>query len=111
MRPTGFTPTFQKHAGRLCLGVFVHPFDRDAFNPVRTGLALMRGMRALWPDDFGWKQPPYEYEAERLPIDVIAGGTWTREWAEGRHAWEDFDAREQADTEAFRDERRPYLVY
>jgi len=111
VRPTGFTPTFQKHAGRLCLGVFVHPVDREAFNPVRTGLALMRGIRELWPRDFGWKQPPYEYETERLPIDVIAGGTWTREWAEGRHRWDDFDARERADTSAFRAERSEYLLY
>jgi uncharacterized protein YbbC (DUF1343 family) len=111
VRPTGFTPTFQKHAGRLCLGVFVHPVDREAFDPVRTGLALMRGIRALWPDEFGWTQPPYEYETERLPIDVIAGGTWTREWVEGRHAWPDFDARERADCEAFRAERGPYLLY
>ena len=111
VRPTGFTPTFQKHAGELCLGVFVHPVDRETFNPVRTGLALMRGIRMLWPDGFAWKQPPYEYETERLPIDVIAGGTWTREWSEGRHAWSDFDDRERADTGAFRAERQPYLLY
>jgi uncharacterized protein YbbC (DUF1343 family) len=111
VRPTGFTPTFQKHAGRLCLGVFVHPVDREVFNPVRTGLALMRGLYELWPRDFGWKPPPYEYEAERLPIDVIAGGTWTREWVEGRYPWEDFDARERADAAAFRDERSEYLLY
>lgn len=111
VRPTGFTPTFQKHAGRLCLGVFVHPVDRDAFNPVRTGLALLRGICALWPDDFRWKQPPYEYETERLPIDVIAGGPWTREWSEGRLPWPDFDERERTDTEAFRAERGAYLLY
>jgi len=111
VRATGFQPTFQKHAGRVCLGVFVHPVDRATFNPVRTGLALLRGIVALHPGDFAWKQPPYEYEHERLPIDVISGGPWVREWAEGKHPWSDFDQRERADAAAFERERRDYLLY
>ncbi len=111
VRPTGFQPGFQKHAGRLCRGVFVHPVDRKAFNPVRTGLALLRGIVALYPDRFQWKQPPYEYETERLPIDVIAGGPWVREWAEGRHPWREYDEHERADAAAFEADRRDYLLY
>jgi uncharacterized protein YbbC (DUF1343 family) len=110
-RPTGFTPTFQKHAGRVCLGVFVHPVDRAAFNPVRTGLALLRGIATLWPDAFAWKQPPYEYEHEKLPIDVIAGGPWVREWCEGRQPWAGLEERERADVDAFEKERREFLMY
>ena len=110
-RPVFFTPTFQKHAGRLCLGVFVHPVDRKAFNPVRTGLALLRGIVALYPGRFEWKQPPYEYERQRLPIDIIAGGPWVREWAEGRHPWSAYDDRERLDVAAFERERRGYLLY
>jgi uncharacterized protein YbbC (DUF1343 family) len=111
VRPTAFQPTFQKHAGRVCHGVFVHPVDRAAFNPVRTGLSLLRGIVERHPRGFAWKQPPYEYEHERAPIDVIAGGPWVREWAEGRHGWADLDARERADVAAFEAERRPYLLY
>jgi len=111
VRATGFQPTFQKHAGRVCHGVFVHPVDRDAFNPVRTGLALLRGIVALHGQAFQWKQPPYEYETERLPIDVIAGGPWVREWAEGRRPWSELDERERADVAAFEQERREYLLY
>ena len=111
VRPTGFQPGFQKHAGRLCLGVFVHPVDRKAFNPVRTGLALLRGIVALYPGRFEWKQPPYEYERERLPIDVISGGPWVREWSEGQHPWSDYDEKERADAAAFQIERRDHLLY
>jgi len=111
IRPTGFQPGFQKHAGKLCLGVFVHPTDRQAFNPVRTALALLRGIVALYPGRFAWKQPPYEYETEKLPIDVISGGPWVREWAEGRHPWSDYDEKERADAAAFQAERRNYLLY
>jgi uncharacterized protein YbbC (DUF1343 family) len=110
-RPTGFTPTFKKHAGMLCRGVFVHPRDRAAFNPVVTGLALLRGIVELWPKAFAWKRPPYEYEHEKLPIDVIAGGPWVREWAEGRHPWDELVEKQRADSTRFEDERRPFLLY
>ena len=111
VRATGFLPTFQKHAGKVCLGVFVHPVDRDAFHPVRTGLALLRGIASLYPRDFLWKQPPYEYETVKLPVDVIAGGPFVREWAEGRHPWRAFLEREREDTGAFERERREFLLY
>ena len=111
VRPTGFQPTFQKHAGKVCHGAFVHPVDRASFNPVRTGLALLRGIVERHPKDFAWKQPPYEYEHEKLPIDVISGGPWVREWAEGRHGWADLDAREEEAAGQFADERREYLLY
>jgi len=111
VRPTGFQPTFQKHAGKTCRGVFVHPVERTDFNPVRTGLALLRGIVTLCDGSFEWKQPPYEYEHERLPIDVIAGGPWVREWAEGKRPWAEFDERERADVAAFEQERREFLLY
>jgi uncharacterized protein YbbC (DUF1343 family) len=111
VRPTGFQPTFQKHAARTCRGVIVHPVDRAAFNPVRTGLSLLRGIATLYELEFRWKQPPYEYEHERLPIDVIAGGTWVREWAEGKRPWSEYDERERADVAAFEQERREFLLY
>jgi uncharacterized protein YbbC (DUF1343 family) len=111
VRATGFLPTFQKHAGAVCLGVFVHPFDRRSFNPVRTGLALLRGIAELHPGEFRWKQPPYEYETEKLPIDVIAGGPWVRDWVEGRHGWGELVEKERSDVEAFARERREFLLY
>jgi uncharacterized protein YbbC (DUF1343 family) len=111
VRVTGFLPTFQKHAGRVCHGVFVHPVDRQAFKPVRTGLALLRGIVTLCGDAFQWKQPPYEYEHHRLPIDVIAGGPWVREWAEGRRPWPELEEKEGEDVATFERERREFLLY
>jgi uncharacterized protein YbbC (DUF1343 family) len=111
VRTTAFQPTFQKHAGRVCFGVFVHPVDRAAFNPVRTGLALLRGIVERHGSAFAWKQPPYEYEHEKLPIDVISGGPWVREWAEGRIGWSDYDAQEAAAVADFDGERSNFLLY
>jgi uncharacterized protein YbbC (DUF1343 family) len=72
-RPVVFQPTFQKHAGVSCGGCQIHVRDRRAFRPVLTGMALIDVIREQDPASFAWKPPPYEYEHDKQPIDVIAG--------------------------------------
>jgi uncharacterized protein YbbC (DUF1343 family) len=81
-RPLVFEPTFHKHAGQACGGVQVHVTDRAAFRPLLTYTAAIAAIRELWPDRFAWKEPPYEYETEKLPIDILAGGPRWREMVE-----------------------------
>jgi uncharacterized protein YbbC (DUF1343 family) len=71
-RETYFQPTFQKFAGELCTGAQLHITDRDAFQPFQTGVEIIRRLRKL--KEFAWKQPPYEYETEKLPIEILLGG-------------------------------------
>jgi uncharacterized protein YbbC (DUF1343 family) len=73
VRPCHFEPGFQKHAGVLCGGGQLHVLDDAAFRPVRTAVAILAAARALAPDDFLWREPPYEYESEKLPIDILWG--------------------------------------
>ena len=68
-----FQPTFQKHAGKLCGGAQIHIVNREKFKPFKTGVAVLKAMHDLYPEDFTWKQPPYEYETEKMPIDILAG--------------------------------------
>lgn len=77
-RPVSFEPTFQKHAGRLCGGAQLHVTDRTVFRSVLTATAVLAAIRELWPAGFRWKQPPYEYEHQKLPIDILTGGTGFR---------------------------------
>lgn len=72
-RPVGFEPTFHKHARQACGGCQIHVTDRRTFRPVLTGLALIEACRRQNPARFAWRPPPYEYEQETLPIDLIAG--------------------------------------
>jgi uncharacterized protein YbbC (DUF1343 family) len=72
-RENYFQPTFQKFAGQLCSGAQVHVVDRNSFRPFKTGVEIIRGIRSLYPSEFEWKQPPYEYEREKLPIEVLLG--------------------------------------
>ena len=59
--------------GQACTGFHIHVTDTELFRPYRTSLALFQTIRALYPDQFAYKPPPYEYEFERLPMDLIIG--------------------------------------
>lgn len=72
-RPCHFEPTFQKHAGRLCGGAQLHLADPVSFEPVRCALEVLSAARALAPDDFAWRLPPYEYEESLPPVDILWG--------------------------------------
>jgi len=73
IRPCHFQPTFQKYAGVICAGGQLHITDPDTFHPVRTAVAILRAVRALAPQEFRWSSPPYEYEENLMPIDLIWG--------------------------------------
>lgn len=110
-RPHSFMPTFQKHAGELCHGVQVHVLDRQTFRPVRSGIALIKAIHDLYPESFAWQEPPYEYVFDRLPFDVIAGGSTLREQIESGVGIEEIAASWEADEALFQEQRRPSLLY
>jgi uncharacterized protein YbbC (DUF1343 family) len=92
LRPVHFEPSFQKWQGQPCGGLFVHPTDLATFRSYRTTLVLLRAMRELWPQQFAWQQPPYEYETTLLPIDILAGGPAVREFVDGERPLSQLDA-------------------
>jgi uncharacterized protein YbbC (DUF1343 family) len=73
-RETYLQPTFHKFAGELCNGAQLHVTNRNVFQPFQTGVEIIRVLRRLYPKQFAWKQPPYEYETEKLPIEILLGG-------------------------------------
>jgi uncharacterized protein YbbC (DUF1343 family) len=76
-RAAWFQPTFQKFAGEICGGAQLHVTNRDRFMPFRTAVEIIRTIRRIFGESFAWKAPPYEYEYERLPIEVLLGGPVT----------------------------------
>lgn len=110
-RPSGFQPTFQKHAGQSCGGVQIHVLDREVFEPVKVGLAIVKTAFDLYPDEFKLKEPPYEYEYDRNPFDIIAGTANIRKQVE---SGVDLDVIESGWTpglETFKALRRNFLLY
>lgn len=110
-RPAVFVPTFQKHAGETCGGCQIHVVDRDAFRPVRTGVALIAMFRRLDPDRFAWRPPPYEYEHRRPPIDILAGSDALRRQIEASVPLPAIVESWREDEETFVRLREPYLLY
>ena len=110
-RPAVFEPTFQKHAKTTCGGCQIHVTDRAAFRPVLTGAALIQMFRRTNPGKFSWRQPPYEYEHDKLPIDILAGSDTLRQQVEAGLAPTAIADSWRTDETAFRDLRRPFLLY
>jgi uncharacterized protein YbbC (DUF1343 family) len=116
LRDMWFQPTFHKHVGRLCAGVFIHAegphYDHEAFRPWRVQALGFKAIRRLHPDYDLWRDFAYEYEFGKLAIDVINGGPGLREWVDDAGAQaEDLDALTGPDERAWEEERRPYLRY
>jgi uncharacterized protein YbbC (DUF1343 family) len=110
-RPINFLPTFQKHSGEVCGGVFVHVLDREAFEPVFTGIGMVKVLFDMYPGDFKWKNSPYEYVFDRNPFDVIAGTTKLREQIEQKTSVKEIKKSWEKDIEEFCQIRSKYLLY
>jgi uncharacterized protein YbbC (DUF1343 family) len=109
-RPVFFEPTFQKHAKTTCGGVQLHVTDRDAFKPLRAAVELIEEFQAQGPARFAWREPPYEYEHEKMPIDILYGGTGLREAIAGGSVAALVDGWAR-DEDQFRRLREPFLLY
>ena len=117
LRSCFFEPTFHKHAHQLCAGVQIHVedpshYDHKAFQPWRLQALAFRAVRLQQPDYPLWRDFPYEYEHDRLAIDLINGGPGLREWVDDLSAPpEALEALASRDEAAWIDARRPYLLY
>ena len=111
VRPHAFEPTFDKHAGQLCGGVQLHVTDRDAFRPVDAAVHLLAAARALAPDAFAWRSPPYEYETEIPPIDILWGSDDLRRRIDAGEPAHAILADARADVAPFEARAQPWLLY
>ena len=116
LREMWFQPTFHKHVGQLCHGVQIHVdgphYDHAAFRPWRVQALGFKAIRALYPDYDLWRDFPYEYEFDKLAIDVINGGPGLREWVDDDAAMPtDLDRITRVDELAWANVRREFLLY
>jgi len=110
-RPAVFEPTFQKHAKQTCGGCQIHVIARHLFKPVLVGVALAGMFRRTNPSKFAWRQPPYEYEHDKMPIDILAGADTLRTQIEADMPAAEIAASWKADEDAFRAVRERFLTY
>lgn len=116
VRPCYFEPTFQKHSGKLVNGVQIHVdhqnYDPSHFKPFRLISLYFRSVSQVYPNFELWKKPPYEYEKELMPVDMLSGSDFLRCWAEdGSRGPVDLDLYLQEDEHSWEEERQKHLIY
>jgi uncharacterized protein YbbC (DUF1343 family) len=111
LREHSFEPTFHKFAQEVCHGFQIHVTDRDAYRPYLTTLALLQDLIAEHGDRFAWKEPPYEYVTDRLPIDVLIGDPEVRGALESGAPLAPIARSWRAEIDAFRRESLPFRLY
>ena len=116
LRDVTFQPTFHKHVGQMCRGVFIHAegpwYDHEAFKPWRLQALAFKAIRRINPAYDIWRDFPYEYVFDKLAIDVINGSSLLREWVDDAAAERgDLDAITVPDERAWAEERKPFLLY
>ena len=116
LRECWFEPTFHKYAGQLCSGVQIHTddpaYNHEAFRPWRLQALAFKALRTEFPDYPLWRNFPYEYEVDRLAIDVINGSSLLREWVDDAQALpEDLENIAHSDEKSWEEERLAFLLY
>jgi uncharacterized protein YbbC (DUF1343 family) len=111
LRPIIFEPTSGKCTGEACYGFQIHVTNPQTFLPYRTSLALLQATILLYPEDFQYKQPPYEYEFERLPMDLILGDREVRNQLEAGRPICEIEESWQDALSAFDHTRKKYFLY
>ena len=116
LRECWFEPTFHKHAGKLCAGVQIHvedaAYDHDTFRPWRLIALALKSLRTLRPDYDLWRDFAYEYEHDRLAIDLINGSELLRQWVDDPAAIPgDLDALATPDEKSWLEEQESILLY
>jgi uncharacterized protein YbbC (DUF1343 family) len=111
LQDISFRPTFNKWQGELCRGFFIHVTNSLTFQPCRFSLALLSAILAIHRRDFRWKEPPYEYEYNRLPIDLILGDSSLREHLEGSEELNSLQSLWKEELREYLEWREPFLLY
>ena len=111
LRSLMFEPTSGKYAGQTCSGFQLHVTDPERYRPYAVSLALLQAVQQVHPEQFAYKQPPYEYEFERLPMDLILGSRRVREAVERNTPIQELERGWADELAEFCHVRENYLLY
>jgi uncharacterized protein YbbC (DUF1343 family) len=111
LRIVEFEPTSNKWQGDICRGFQMHVTDKQQFRPYRASLSLLQTIRHCHGNDFDWKAPPYEYEHEKMPIDLILGDRQIRDQLCNKTTMSKLENRWHNELTAFDNLRRDYFLY
>ncbi len=111
LREVTYQPTFQKYARELVRGFQLHVIDRNRFRPVMASMAILWAVKRVHPKALDWREPPYEYEKERMPIDLIYGTDQVRLGLQAGMQPREIAQDWESGVAAFKERVRPFLLY
>jgi len=111
LRPVAFEPTSNKWAQQTCKGFQIHITHPYRYEPYFTSLRLLQAILFCHKDEFQWKPPPYEYEWEKLPVDMIIGDKAIRQQIENLENPESIRRRWADERDEFIRSSRPFYLY
>lgn len=111
LRPLCFKPLWGKYSGTPCMGFQLHVTDRTSFRPVRTTLEIIGAVRRTHSTDFRWREPPYEFEERKMPIDILVGNAKIREMIERGDSFSAIEGVCESGVASFHEKREQYLLY
>ena len=111
LREVFFQPTFNKWQNEVCGGLQIHLTDSEIFKPYVTTLAIVQDIISLYPGHFSWREPPYEYEIEKMPVDLIIGDKNLREGIEQQKDINELENSWQKELEDFKELEQHYFLY
>jgi uncharacterized protein YbbC (DUF1343 family) len=111
LRETAFEPTSGKWSGERCFGFQIHIIDKGLYRPYFLSLCLLQGICTLFRDDFRLKQPPYEFEYEKTPLDLILGSKKLRKDIEQDKNLYINEKKFNEEIKAYTTKTKPYLLY
>ncbi len=110
-KPVYFKPMWNKYKGKVCGGLEIYVTDKNKLKPFKMGLKIIKAIMDLYPDKFEFKNPPYEFEKEKMPFDILAGNSYIRKMLEEGAEIEEIEKIWERELEEFDEKRRKYFLY
>jgi uncharacterized protein YbbC (DUF1343 family) len=111
LRPLFFEPTYDKWSGKVCGGFQIHLVDKTRWKPYKFGLELLQQLVKVYPKDFRWLDPPYEYELQKRPIDILIGSQNIRKALEAGIDIDELESKWQTELEEYLRHRQEVILY
>lgn len=111
-RQHNYIPTFNKYAGELCQGIFIHVINYKLFRPVETAFHIIDAIIEVSPPgSLKFLPPPYEYEYKLMPFDILSGDEGMRRTLIRRLPIKEEIARWVPGTEIFKKKFEAIMLY
>ncbi len=111
LKPAYLKPLWNKYKGKICGGFEIYIKNKKKFKPFKTAIEIIRILKNIYPEKFEWKKPPYEFEKNKMPFDLLSGNSYIREMIEKNFDYEEIEEKWKKDLKGYKEEIREFFLY